>query len=342
MAEDSGWCTIESSPAVFTEILDEIGVRGVQVDEAYSYDLSELQRFSGTLGIIFLFHYRGNEGEHARARRGDVLSTDSTSSAGLFFANQTIQNACATQAMLSIVLNAPDVRDVGAELRQFREFTADMDPGMKGMVLSNSERIRTAHNAFAAQQSVSMIDEDISHDKKRDKDDAFHFVSYIPWKDGGVYELDGLQQGPRKLDVPSTDADCGNWLKVVSDDIADRVKEYAASEIRFGLLVVTKDQREELQTQLNQLKQQDQSNEVIRQQVEETEVALQQQIEKRKVWAAENARRKFNFIPFIFNFLRVLAETGHVGNVIEKATHNKKQAFQKALEHKRKEQAHKK
>lgn len=48
--------------------------------------------------------------------------------------------------------------------------------------------IRSAHNSFARDENFIF---DNSKKKDSKKGDAFHFVSYLPFK-GKVYELDGL------------------------------------------------------------------------------------------------------------------------------------------------------
>lgn len=78
-----------------------------------------MSHHSPVYGVIFLFKYPTGEGP-AIPKDG---SFDFEAGESLFFAAQTIQNACGTQAVLSVLLNLEKEVDIGPKLREFKEFT---------------------------------------------------------------------------------------------------------------------------------------------------------------------------------------------------------------------------
>lgn len=88
-------------------------------------------------GVIFLFKYPVGE---TRATPDAPLdgTYDHAAAERLFFANQVIANACGTQALLSVLLNHDGAVDIGAQLREFKEFTGGFPPEVRRVCFSLS------------------------------------------------------------------------------------------------------------------------------------------------------------------------------------------------------------
>jgi len=294
MSEAGNWCLIESDPGVFTELIQKFGVTGVQVEELWSLDQDQFQSLNPVYGLIFLFKWTKDD-----EPSGSVVMDSRLEK--IFFAKQVINNACATQAILSVLLNiaSSDVK-LGSTLQEFKDFCGSFDGVMKGLALSNSEPIRAVHNSFSHQ---TLFEFDA---KKADKDDdVFHFVSYIPI-DGRIYELDGLKEGP--IDHGAAGE---NWTETVRPIIEARMQKYKEGEIHFNLLAMVEDK---IQKYIRLL------GEGVRdEEKQRINMLMMDEENKRSRWKMENIRRRHNYLPIIMELLKQLAQRGELRSVYEKA-----------------------
>jgi ubiquitin carboxyl-terminal hydrolase L5 len=290
------WCLIESDPGVFTELIAGFGVNGVQVEELWSLDAESFARLAPVHGLIFLFKWRPDD----NLKDGSLVQDSRLDN--IFFAKQVINNACATQAILSILLNCDhEDLELGKTLTDFKKFTQGFDPASRGLALSNSDLIRQVHNSFARQQMFE-FDE---HAAKKD-DDVYHFVGYLPIG-SRLYELDGLRDAPIDLGAVPAQGGPSAWLDLARPVIEKRMSKYSADEIHFNLMAVVSDARIALRRQLAG------GSEVA------AAARLEEEERKRAVWRLETVRRRHNYLPLIVELLRVLAEEGKLVDVTESA-----------------------
>ena len=302
MSDAGNWCLIESDPGVFTELIQKFGVTGLQVEELWSLDKENFAELKPVYGLVFLFKWSPDNDPAGSVVQDSRLDT-------IFFARQVINNACATQAIMSVLMNIEDSGvTLGTTLQEFKEFCGALDPETKGLALSNSDQIRSVHNSFA-RQTLFEFDS-----KKADKDDdVFHFVSFVPIN-GRIYELDGLKAGPVDHGPAGED-----WTDAVRPVIEARMMKYTQGEIHFNLMAVIQDKtiRSELILRQylcfyddcyrynNQLKAlsgmsiDSQMAEVAR-----IEMLLAEEENKRAKWKLENVRRRHNYLPLIMELLR--------------------------------------
>jgi len=314
MAE-ANWCLIESDPGVFTELIKGFGCTGAQVEEIYSLESTVFEDLKPIHGLIFLFKWEANDepaGSLVLDERGEKI----------FFARQVISNACATQAILSVLLNFEheDIK-LGGTLTNFKQFCQSFDSQLRGLTLSNCDEIRSVHNSFS-RQTLFEVTRKSSQEEK-----SYHFVSYIPIG-GRLYELDGLREGPIDLGPIEEGVD---WTTVVKPVIENRVKKYKGDEIRFNLMAVCTDRKLTCEKKIANIQKEIQDG-GMETDLQVTELAKLQQIlaeeeVRTEQYRIENIRRRHNYLPLIVQLLKLLAKEKQLLQLYEKA---KSKALEKA------------
>src|ERR1700761_9312260 len=115
-------------------------------------------------GLIFLSRWAAQDTEN-----------DTTEApAGVWFANQTLSNSCATVALMNIVNNHATI-NLGQALDGFKKETMDMAPKDRGLALDRFDMVRDVHNSFATEFDKMNVDLRLKQDaalaakKKKEK-----------------------------------------------------------------------------------------------------------------------------------------------------------------------------
>uniref|UniRef100_A0A1A7YB47 Ubiquitin carboxyl-terminal hydrolase n=1 Tax=Iconisemion striatum TaxID=60296 RepID=A0A1A7YB47_9TELE len=248
---NKGWLELESDPGLFTLLVEDFGVKGVQVEEIYDLQ-SKCQ--SPVYGFIFLFKWI----EERRSRRKVNTLVDETSVIDeeivndMFFAHQLIPNSCATHALLSVLLNCSGV-ELGTTLSRIKAFTKGFNPESKGYAIGNAPELARAHNSHARPEPRHLPEKQNGISAVRTME-AFHFVSYVPIKDR-LFELDGLKSYPIDHGPWGEDEE---WTDKARRVIMERIGLATAGEpyhdIRFNLMAVVPDRRMKYESKLEILK----------------------------------------------------------------------------------------
>lgn len=152
-------------------MLRDFGVKEVRVQEVVSLDhemlaslpydhvslfflCSKVLRSQPVYGLVFLFKWRAEDPDKQeqicpegiwfanQVRRHDYLLPAAAKD------SQTAKDACASVALLNIVNNIPEI-ELGENLRQFKNFTTDFTPSLRGDAISNFDFVKAIHNSFA-------------------------------------------------------------------------------------------------------------------------------------------------------------------------------------------------
>ncbi|KAK2794975.1 hypothetical protein FQN52_006854 [Onygenales sp. PD_12] len=244
----NGFCEIESEPALFNVMLRDFGVKGVKVQEVVSLD-DEMLAFlhKPVYGLIFLFRWKEDDPDKQESSCPD----------GIWFANQTSSNACASVALLNIINNVDEI-ELGEQLQHFKDFTMPFTPALRGDAIANFEFVKRVHNSFARKMDVLNADLQLKQEatsrkprgKKasQDYDDTeagFHFIGFVPAK-GKLWKFDGLERQPQNLGDCSGDS----WMDLARPEILSRMAEYEEDQIEFSILGLVRDPIIDLTAQL--------------------------------------------------------------------------------------------
>lgn len=277
-----------------------MGVIGLEVEELYGLDAESIASIEPK-ALIFLFKWDSSlysDNNNGGGGKGLSLSSREEEKTP-FYAPQTVNNACATMALLNSILNIKE-KDflLGNELKNFKEFALQVPVELRGDLVRDNVMLRLSHNHFARPEQVIY-----GRSGEEDKDngdgdeDPFHFISLTPFG-GELWELDGLSKnGP--ISHGSFLGE-NNWYDVASKVLYEKIQKIqdGGSEIRFSLMGIRRDRLEELE----EMKRNGNHN-----MYDDIDNEIRNHLIRRKEEEEDNVRRTHNWVPLAMKLIEQIS-----------------------------------
>lgn len=271
LREWPNWITLESDPDIFTHVLRELGVKSVKFHDVYSISSEELESIPNLEGLIFCSQYASARDHGVKPSAEDLKA--------LWFANQTVDRACGTIAMLNLVMNINNL-ELGELLNDVKVRSRDLPAPLRGdLIARQSPAIRAVHNSFsrrtdhlnaawnlqnkvaAAEKKKKQVIRRAPLPKRstkarskaqKEKEEAeeddeadYHFIAFVPVGDK-VWHLDGLNKEPVILGEISPGL---HWTELASGAINEIILA-KGDNIDFNLLALCRDPCHQLRIDL--------------------------------------------------------------------------------------------
>ncbi|KAI3611388.1 ubiquitin c-terminal hydrolase l3 [Moniliophthora roreri] len=230
---------LESNPEVFTDLIQSLGAPGLRFQEVYSLDNEMLGHIGRpVLALVILFPAIGDKylKDLAEERNNRPPYTGSGESEDVVWFKQTIGNACGLYGILHSLCNGSAKKHIapGSLLGNLLATCVPLNPNDRALALEASAELEDVHTR-AGQAG------DTPAPTERDIDVDYHYACFVPsHKNGHLYELDGMKQGPIDTglvlaegeDVFSTRA-----LAIIKEFIEGEQTKYGS--IGFNLMALT-------------------------------------------------------------------------------------------------------
>lgn len=188
------WPALESNPESFTKFIHKLGINEtIAFHDVYGFEPDLLGMIPAPIyAIVFLFPPKRSSREPRPSSSDEEQRKEKDSVDEPFFLWQSkpLGNACGTLACIHALSNLRGEIPFDNEsvLGQYLVQAQGKSYKEKGEILETFEPMRREQVKSATSNSNQTAHTEGHVD--------YHFVAFIQWKDGNVYELDGLKNKP--------------------------------------------------------------------------------------------------------------------------------------------------